>query len=438
MFRSLGQSLSFKQQKDAGAESDYSVEFKSGYVDPYASNSIIDTSGPLWGPGIRVQQTPSLTSQNLAHWRNYSEQPQALNAAAELDKLYASLPDDKLDLTLKDLVDARKVSPKSSPRVTPARDGDSVTIGAILGRKDPKQVRKGAAREDGGKFKPKNKVHNSPSYSLPFKLPALSPKRDKKKPSSAAAPNVSAARQSLSSHLKEHESGRSARNFDAGSSPSFPDYAASSNTIGAEIARSRSPDVHHRESRDGQYATDHLTLRQQLSHTPEDTKSSNNPQSALPQGKACCLCSASNLIFKTRCTVCGRTYCSKCVKKGMGSMRDGRKCKSTCVGRPANARFAKKSGVGCWPLFGFSNNHAKVAETTAKMGGERPAAMRYQEYEMQRKSSSYPPSRTSTHGQQASPRLSPLTSPRQSTQRVSPRPSTRQHPRHSLPTPNSP
>ncbi|KAG6547089.1 hypothetical protein Mapa_011340 [Marchantia paleacea] len=435
MLRSFGQSLSFKQQKDPGAESDYSVEFKSGYSDPYASNNIIDTSGPLWGPGIRVQQTPSLTSQNLALWRNYSEQPKSLNAAAELDKLYASLPDDKLDLTLKDLVDARKVSPKSSVRVTPAKDGDSMTIGAILGRKDPKEVLKGAAREDGGKFKPKNKVHNSPSYALPFKLPALSPKRDK---SSPAVPNVSPGRQSLSSHFKEEEDGLSPRNVNAGSSPSFSDFISSSNTIGAEIARSRSPDVQLRDSRDGQYATDHLTLRQQLSHTAEEMKSSNNPQSALPQGNDCCICSASNLIFKTRCMVCGKTYCSKCVKKGMGSMRDGRKCKTTCVGRPANPRFAKKSGVGCWPLFGFSNNHAKVAETTAKMGGERHAALRFQEFEMQRKSSSYPPSRPSTHGQQASPRLSPRSSPRQSTQRVSPRPSTRHHPHHSFPTSNSP
>ncbi|KAL2613755.1 hypothetical protein R1flu_025447 [Riccia fluitans] len=400
MFRSLNQNLSFKQQKDPGVESDFSTEFSlsGGFGDPSASEDsehIIDSSGPFWGPNIRVQQTPALTAQKLELWRTYSEQPKAINAAAELDKLYASLPDDKIDLTLRDMVEARKPSPRTSPKVTPAKDGESMTLGAILGRKT-KEAKKPAEKEDGAKFKPKNKVHNSTSMSLPFKLSSLSTKCEKSTP--AAVPSENPDRKSSLAPFRSEENTSSRRWFSAGCSTSVPaDIDKAGNVTAAASDRETSG------------SAEFLTLKEQLLQSPDGPKSSSVRQ-LMQQSHACCICSSSNLIFKTRCTVCGKLYCSKCAKEEMGNSSEGRKCKKNCVGRPSHPRFTRKSAVGCWPLFGFSNNHATVAEATAMMRGEKPETPRLQELDLHRraKSSSYPPSRSPAR---SPPKRSPVEAP---------------------------
>ncbi|KAL3679161.1 hypothetical protein R1sor_022117 [Riccia sorocarpa] len=391
MLLSVNQDSSFQRLRDPGADSDHHMDFNlsGGFGNSSPSRNIIETSGPLWGPNIRVQQTPALTAQKLELWRTYSEQPVAINAAAELDKLYASLPDDKIDLTLRDMVEARRSSPKSSQRVSPSKDTESLTLGGLLGRKS--KPKKGAAKEDGAKHQPKNKVHNSPSLSLPFKLPSLSSKGDHDKSSSAAvaSENPNPNRKSLSSQLRAEENVSSLK--DRRSPRGSTSVAAEVDTNRKVTAPASDPET------SGRFA-------ELFREAPEGSIS---PRHLMHQSHACYICSSSCLIFKTRCTVCGKTYCSKCAKEEVSSTSDGRKCRKTCSGRPSNPRLMKKSGAGCWPLFGFSNNHATVAETTAMMSGDWPETPRLQEYDLQRraKSASYPPTRSPAR---SPPRRSPV------------------------------
>ncbi|XP_024523930.1 uncharacterized protein LOC112344034 [Selaginella moellendorffii] len=64
-------------------------------------------------------------------------------------------------------------------------------------------------------------------------------------------------------------------------------------------------------------------------------------------GTDCHICNTKAMIVKTRCLVCGKVYCRKCVKEGMGSMLEGRKCRS-CLGHRFNPRYIDRAGKGWW------------------------------------------------------------------------------------------
>ncbi|GAU36860.1 hypothetical protein TSUD_213840 [Trifolium subterraneum] len=58
----------------------------------------------------------------------------------------------------------------------------------------------------------------------------------------------------------------------------------------------------------------------------------------IPHSKICTICSTYVYVFRTRCLVCGRVYCSRCVKLGMGDMVEGRKC-IECLGLKFSQRY---------------------------------------------------------------------------------------------------
>jgi hypothetical protein len=67
----------------------------------------------------------------------------------------------------------------------------------------------------------------------------------------------------------------------------------------------------------------------------------------IPHSKICTICSTYVYVFRTRCLVCGRVYCSRCVKIGMGEMIEGRKC-IECLGLKFSQRYIERAGkVGC-------------------------------------------------------------------------------------------
>ncbi|XP_058744730.1 uncharacterized protein LOC131617462 [Vicia villosa] len=67
----------------------------------------------------------------------------------------------------------------------------------------------------------------------------------------------------------------------------------------------------------------------------------------IPHSKICTICSTYVYVFRTRCLVCGRVYCCRCVKLGMGEMVEGRKC-IECLGLKFSQRYIERAGkVGC-------------------------------------------------------------------------------------------
>ncbi|KAL5102230.1 hypothetical protein RYX36_006557 [Vicia faba] len=70
-------------------------------------------------------------------------------------------------------------------------------------------------------------------------------------------------------------------------------------------------------------------------------------RTGIPHSKICTICSTYVYVFRTRCLVCGRVYCCRCVKLGMGEMVEGRKC-IECLGLKFSQRYIERAGkVGC-------------------------------------------------------------------------------------------
>ncbi|XP_061346461.1 uncharacterized protein LOC133292102 [Gastrolobium bilobum] len=67
----------------------------------------------------------------------------------------------------------------------------------------------------------------------------------------------------------------------------------------------------------------------------------------IPHSKICTICSNYVYFLRTRCLVCGRVYCRRCVEIGMGEMIEGRKC-IECLGLRFSQRYIERAGViGC-------------------------------------------------------------------------------------------
>ncbi|XP_027368468.1 uncharacterized protein LOC113874445 [Abrus precatorius] len=67
----------------------------------------------------------------------------------------------------------------------------------------------------------------------------------------------------------------------------------------------------------------------------------------IPHSKICAICDTYIYIFRTRCLVCGRVYCRRCVEIGMGEMIEGRKC-IECLGLRFSQRYIERAGkIGC-------------------------------------------------------------------------------------------
>ncbi|GAA0144896.1 hypothetical protein LIER_05218 [Lithospermum erythrorhizon] len=95
----------------------------------------------------------------------------------------------------------------------------------------------------------------------------------------------------------------------------------------------------------------------------------------IPHSNICTICSTSVYIFRHRCLVCGRVYCKKCVRNGMGEMTEGRKC-IECLGRRFSQRYIQKAGqMGC--CMGYPNTVKQEELKWAERGPRRSREKRY-------------------------------------------------------------
>lgn len=62
----------------------------------------------------------------------------------------------------------------------------------------------------------------------------------------------------------------------------------------------------------------------------------------IPQSSICTICCNYIFVFRRWCLVCGRAYCRRCVRVGMGEMTEGSKC-IECLGKKIQPKVGTKS-----------------------------------------------------------------------------------------------